>query len=387
MSGIGNIMGDKAWMALGLSVIHFLWQGTLVGLLAAGFLRGLRHRSAEARYLVVCAAMLLCLTAFLTTFMILMNSESSPRAVEEILPATNEVALREPILSNFDFIGFAASFWFIGCVWMMLRYAAHQLGAQRLRRREVSEATESWQHTFEILKDQLGIPRAVRLLQSGLAETAMVVGWLRPVVLVPVFAFTTLTEEQLRAVIAHELAHIRRRDHWVNLIQGVVEILLFFHPAIWWLSRRIRIEREYCCDDVSVQATGSPRNLAEGLTRLEASRIAVATAYLTANGGSLMNRISRIVRTNAPNKKPNKESMNKRIQKTAGIVGVAALLSVGVCVLNAQDRAKTEKSVTSISVEDYRRAEAEIRKAVEKGEVSREDAEMRLGEMRKHIAE
>lgn len=239
---------------------------------------------------------------------------------------------------------------------------------------------------FESLKSKLRVQQPVRLLRSGMAKTAMLVGCFRPVVLIPICAFTKLTPDQLRAVIAHELAHIRRLDPWVNLAQHVVEIVLFFHPAVWWISRQVRIEREYCCDDLSVRASESPRMLAEGLALLESLRIVPPAMALSANGGSLLGRISRILGDD-PNKKTEKgdDMMNKAI----AIIAAAMLLIGGFCMVQAQEHPDESRKVEvqAITVEEYMRAEREIRKLVEDGNVSAEDAGTRLGEMRRMIRE
>ena len=96
-----------------------------------------------------------------------------------------------------------------------------------------------------------------------MVEVPTVIGWLRPVVLMPASALSGMGPQQLEAILAHELAHIRRHDYLVNLLQTVVETLLFYHPAVWWLSGRIRVERENCCDDLAVSLCGDPYAYAE----------------------------------------------------------------------------------------------------------------------------
>src|SRR5205085_11492852 len=151
-----------------------------------------------------------------------------------------------------------------------------------------------WQETLARLARRLRVSRPVRLCASALVEVPTVVGWLRPVVLLPVCALTALSAPQLEALIAHELAHIRRHDYLCNLLQTIIETLLFYHPAVWWLSKRVRIEREHCCDDAAVAATGDVLVYARALTALEQLRRRPAPALvIAANGGSLMQRIQR----------------------------------------------------------------------------------------------
>ena len=118
------------------------------------------------------------------------------------------------------------------------------------------------------LAARLGIRRPVRLLESARVQVPVVIGALRPVLLLPASALTGLAPAQVEAVLAHELAHIRRHDYPVNLLQSAAETLLFYHPGVWWLSARIRAEREHCCDDIAVRVCGDAVGYAEALTSI-----------------------------------------------------------------------------------------------------------------------
>jgi hypothetical protein len=123
-----------------------------------------------------------------------------------------------------------------------------------------------------------------------------VIGWLRPVILAPVGVLIGLAPEQVEALLAHELAHVRRHDYLVNVLQGFAESLLFYHPAVWWISNQIRAEREHCCDDLAVAASGDVLVYARALAELESMRPAhFKAAALSANDGSLLRRIQRLV--------------------------------------------------------------------------------------------
>src|SRR5256885_1205164 len=129
----------------------------------------------------------------------------------------------------------------------------------------------------------------------AVARAPAVIGWLRPVILLPASALTGLTPLQLDALLAHELAHVRRYDYLVNLIQSVIETLLFYHPAVWWVSARVRDEREHCCDDLAVAVCGDAHFYASALLGMERLRVTIPTLALTAAGGSLMGRVRRLV--------------------------------------------------------------------------------------------
>jgi hypothetical protein len=135
----------------------------------------------------------------------------------------------------------------------------------------------------------------VRLLESTLVRAPTTIGWLRPVILLPASAFTGLTLQQLELILAHELAHIRRHDYLVNLFHVAAETLLFYHPAVWWVSRQARIEREHACDDLAVAVCGDPIAYARALTQMERLRKDAPLLAIAADGGKLSARIRRLV--------------------------------------------------------------------------------------------
>ncbi len=147
---------------------------------------------------------------------------------------------------------------------------------ERLLRKQYTEISDELLELAVSLQEKMGITRMVRYCKSIHVDAPTVAGWLRPVVLLPVTSLTGLNEEQIRAILAHELAHIKRYDAFVNLFQVAVETLLFYHPAVWWMGKRIREERENCCDDAAVAFCGSPLSYAQALARLAESRVGSA---------------------------------------------------------------------------------------------------------------
>jgi peptidoglycan-N-acetylglucosamine deacetylase len=196
-----------------------------------------------------------------------------------------------------------------------------------LKRRQTNPLAERWQARVAHLSRQLRLSRPVRLCESALVEVPTVVGWLRPVILVPASLLTGLPAQQVEALLAHELAHIRRQDYLVNLLQTMIETLLFYHPAVWWISGQVRQEREHCCDDLAVKACGDVLVYARALTELEQLRVRVSGQLaLAATGGSLLGRIRRLVET--PRRASHKSS--------TGLAGVMALVAVCAVVVGAQ---------------------------------------------------
>jgi uncharacterized protein involved in exopolysaccharide biosynthesis len=165
---------------------------------------------------------------------------------------------------------------------------------RHLKTSDTSPLDHEWQLRLRALSQRLNVHRPVALFKSALVEVPLVIGWLRPVILLPASALSGLTPDQLEAILAHELAHVRRCDYLVNAFQNVVETLMFYHPAVWWISSCIREEREQCCDDLVVSACGNRVTYARALLFLEEAR-GLPRLALAANGGSLIYRVRRLL--------------------------------------------------------------------------------------------
>jgi beta-lactamase regulating signal transducer with metallopeptidase domain len=186
--------------------------------------------------------------------------------------------------------------WFAGIGTCLTRLAVAWRFSRGLVRSGSEAVPAAVAQMFESIVKQLNIRKGTRLLMSVHIPMPAVIGWLRPAVLLPICAVTNLSEEQLRAVLAHELAHIRRHDFLINTLQRFVESILFYHPAVWWLSSRTRRERENCCDDLAIQTCGDVLAYAEALIALERSRPASEpTLALSVTGGPLTQRIRRLL--------------------------------------------------------------------------------------------
>ena len=288
-----DTMDRLAW-----TLAHFLWQGSLLALLAAGILRSLRRYSAEARYSVSVAALLFMLATPLATFFWdvpeITGSSSTRIAQMSETPVPSSLPLTPSEAPN-AWTGWVVAAWFTGVAACSIRLAAGWHVTRRLLQSSTAPASHYVAEIFEHMLGRLDLARPVRLLVSARIDSPVAVGWLRPAVLLPVKALTGLDESQLRAVLAHELAHIRRHDFAVNLLQRCVESLLFYHPAVWWLSARIRAEREHCCDDLAVHVCGDPLTYARALVELERSRGQASAFAMAATGGDLARRVRRIL--------------------------------------------------------------------------------------------
>ena len=305
--------------AIGWALLQFVWQGTLIALLTAALLAALRRSGPDVRYVVSTIALALMLTMPVVTVVQTLagtgpvgeqagESLSVPAAAidAEIAapvppsgapsPAEAMPALAGPVIWSVDeWLPMFVSVWLAGVVLLTLRLFSGWMWVQRMKSHGVRPAPEALQSAARRLMRRLHIGRAVRLLESTRVAVPTVIGWLKPVVLLPASAMAGLAPNQMEAILAHELAHIRRHDYIVNLFQTVVETLLFYHPAVWWLSRRIRAERENCCDDLAVSLCGDPVAYAAALAELEGLRSTTGDLVLAATGGSLLQRVRRLL--------------------------------------------------------------------------------------------
>lgn len=295
--------------ALGWSLVHFMWQGLLVGAAAAVALSLLREARPQARYAVSCAGLLLCLlvpAAGVWSSLGEGSSTAAPQATESrttgnmaVEPAPVPFGSWKASLQN----GLPAivAVWSIVAGMLALRMALGIRWVSRVARSSSAVADPAWQMRLDRLARAFGIRRAIALRVVTEFDSPVAAGVWRPMVMIPAALVTRMPVEMLEALLAHELSHIRRHDYLVNLIQSAVESLLFYHPVVWWLSRRIRIEREQIADALAAGVLGEPRRLAVALHGLaefqfDAAAISRASFAAHANGGNLMSRIQRLIR-------------------------------------------------------------------------------------------
>ncbi len=273
-----------AWVQhLGWTLIQFLWQGTLIAVLFATARGLLRDRmTAHARYLLACG-----------TLVVMVMAPGLTLAVHVSVPLRPAWPVPSPD-SWQSVLQWLVAAWLTGVVVCFARLVAGWRLTTRLRFTGVRPPHAEWPRRLQDLARRVGVSRPVRLLVSSLVDVPVVVGWWRPIILMPVGALTGLPPAHVEALLAHELAHIRRLDYLINVLQSVAEAALFYHPAIWWVSDQIRAERELCCDDLAVAASGDVLTYAHALAELESHRPAHKHA-LAATGGSLLDRIRRLL--------------------------------------------------------------------------------------------
>jgi beta-lactamase regulating signal transducer with metallopeptidase domain len=308
MTTVMNVVSPTVMQSLGWALLHFLWQGTALAAVCAAAMALCRR--ASTRYLLGVGALVLMLLAPLATFFFYSQQDftapeiarSSARhaltgPTAKSKTAERASAQRFPAPPSPDALPWLVGAWLLGVAFFSLRSLGGFLLLERERRRPSNRVSPLLLEICRGVQCRLGLGRAIAYCECKWLQAPAVIGWFRPVVFLPVTAITGLSEEQLEAVIAHELAHIQRLDPFVNLFQVSVETLLFYHPAIWWLNKKIRAEREHCCDDRAVTLCGNAVEYARALTLMEEWRSAPGLA-MAANRGPLTVRIVRVLGLN-----------------------------------------------------------------------------------------
>jgi beta-lactamase regulating signal transducer with metallopeptidase domain len=321
---------------LGWVVLHAAWQAAVVAGVLALFLRGDRA-SARVRYATAFGSLLFIAALPVVTAVLL--ATASVDASTARVPANRsgaDVPLGLLLLIGTAFAPatkWVSVAWLAGVVVLLVRWGGGWWLVARLTSCATRPARPAWVASLRSAAARLGVTSRVELLESTSVDTPTVIGHRRPVVLLPIPAFEALATAEAESVLAHELAHVRRGDFVANGAQTVVEILFFFHPAVRWLSRTVREERELCCDDVAVEAIGSRVVYARALARLEQVRSSFPAGRLAlgADGGTLLRRIRRLA---DDTDHQTRGSASSRLGVTLGVaVTLACLATVGSLVI------------------------------------------------------
>jgi bla regulator protein BlaR1 len=272
---------------LGLTLVHFLWQGLLLAALLHTVLP--LCRSAITRHNCALLTLVLMALAPVATFLSLHSANAGAMTLaHNVAPMTLFSAPNAA--SHMDWL---VLLWLGGVMALSIRAIGGWTLANALARQGTISPSPALLQRCHNLQHRLSVTAPVRFLLSYRITAPVVIGLVKPVILIPVSALMGLSPQQLDALILHELAHIRRRDTVINILLATVETILFYHPAVWWVSRQVRVERENCCDDHAVSACGDVGLYVEALTSLENQK-----AYglaLAANGGSLKSRVARLL--------------------------------------------------------------------------------------------
>ncbi len=340
--------------AFAWSLLDFFWQGAILALALGVALKISRNSSPRLRYAICCivlAGMVACPIFTCARFEV---SQPAIRGFGAVLSTGSAALLEVEFRQNQSHLASLVSrtdchiiaillLWFVGALFSCARVLASVVMAQRLKTRSLDPAPDAVQSVANRLAARLKLSVAPHLLSSNRVTAPVVVGWRKPTVLLPASSLGGLSLQQTETILAHELAHIQRGDYLVNLLQAAVEALLFYHPAIWWVSGQIRCEREYCCDDLALSMSGSALAYAKALTVLEERRSSAQIKFsLGMSGGDLSMRIKRLFEH---------KEIDPRTRRT-GIVlaslGALTIAALALLSISAADRisAQTAESVT-----------------------------------------
>src|SRR5690606_14843898 len=346
MNTLFSILAHPLAETIGWTLVHSLWQGLVVVLLAKFALHYIPANRPNARYADALSGLALIVAGGIVTASLLLPEQHDGSAVPSYFAFTAGAPTPEAPAPA-AFIQEAArliesgmplilTLWMAGVLLLSLRLALGWTYITRLRM-TASPVADAWRSLLEDLKKQLGLTAEITLAESNRLTTPAVIGIFKPVILVPVGMLTGLSQQQVEAVLLHELSHIRRHDFLINTLQSLVEILYFFNPFVWMLSSAARNEREYCCDDQVVDRY-HPRVYAEALAYLETVRVnkpALAVS-LTGETNNLLYRIQRFMEKSRRNN-PVPQWMAPVVLAVAGIISMS-WLTIG------SDPAKDEAS-------------------------------------------
>ncbi len=310
MKTLFDFISESVISALGWTLLHSVWQGFAFGLVAfAGFYL-LRQKTAALRYnfgIIVLAIQVVTSATTFTYYNSTFQSQKSYQSSSPFSPTLSSSINIQPI--NYELSAAAKTriwlnmhlqelvvCWFIGAALLMLRFMGGWFYTERLRSRATIVMDKQWRSRFGILTAKLNITKSIEFRETTKILTPMVIGALRPVVLIPVGLLSGFSVSQVEAILAHELAHIRRNDYLVNLLQSLTEVFFFFHPALWWISERVRIERENCCDDIAIKVSGDKLSLAHALVKVAEWQSAPTMAMAFASKKPLLlQRVRRVL--------------------------------------------------------------------------------------------
>jgi len=302
---------------IGAGLIHFVWQASVIAIVTGILMILFRNSSSQTRY-IICYLSLLsmiilpCTTVCfdvrgpINTFRIVQDEVLSPVQVKDITWGGKFIGTqyrRSEILAASKrnvfyyintYIPHFTLTWLIGVILLSMYHVFGFFRLQKSVRRTQQYIHPYWKTRIECLLARLGLKQKIQIYLLPSLEIPVVFGCLKPILLIPVSFFTGMDDKYIEAIILHELAHIQRYDYFLNMLQMIIEILGFFHPAVWWLSGRIRAERENCCDDIVVKTMGDKFIYVKSLVQLEELRYN-RSVMVAANGGNLHRRVARIL--------------------------------------------------------------------------------------------
>lgn len=309
---ISPLTGTEIVKAICWTLVHSLWQGLLLAIAGGLIVIITKKRHPSFRYNLLSTLFLLFVITSAYTFIVQLNHSHS-RYLSSPATSTLETFNQadaiysssfhypfKPLINSFTYYfdkhaPLIVIAWFIILSARLVKMFSGLTYINRIRSRQIHEPIYYWRNRLRELQLMLRISKPVQLIESNIIKVPMAVGWLKPVILVPAGLFIHLSEEQLEAILLHELAHIKRRDYLVNWLQSLAVTIFFFNPPVIWISSLIREERENCCDDIAIAITKSKSKFINALVSFGEYNIGAYAMPFSGKKNQLLNRVQRII--------------------------------------------------------------------------------------------
>lgn len=317
MNAIASFFPEEFVRSFAWTLFHSLWQGAVIALLVIGVIVFLRRHRPEIRYSLLCLLLALFPVMFTGTFIYFLRIEQQSEHQPEVTQTMTVTLLDDnsaiidaqfPGQDSDSWIAIPSRIidskadilvviWLTGFLFFLFRFTGSVWYTYRLKKTRLFSVGADWENTMNVLAGRVGLRKKIKLAESALAKVPLTLGYLRPVILLPLGTLSGVPPIQIEAILLHELAHIHRRDYLINIMQSVVEILFFYHPASWWLSGLIREEREHICDDMVVRINKDHINYIKALTTMEELNVKspVLAHAVTGSRKKLLSRVKRLI--------------------------------------------------------------------------------------------
>ncbi|MEP6673826.1 MAG: M56 family metallopeptidase [Ferruginibacter sp.] len=390
---LNNIFAAPVISALCRTLVHSIWVGFLLAMITGIIMLSTKKSNAAFRYNLLTAAFISFIVSMLIIFIVQITTAVTAVDTTALSPSLSQTTTATAPL-HFYFIPDKSSvtstintflnhysnaivlIWFLIIVFRSIGFIGGIRKIQQLKNTQLSSAGEDWNKKLFELSQRLGIQRSIQFFQSGLARIPMVAGHFKPIILFPIGLLASLPPDEIEAILIHELAHIKRKDFLMNMLQHFAEILFFFNPAVLWTSALIKVERENCCDDIAVANTGNKRNYINALVAFQEYHLGskqYAPAFANTKS-HLLQRVKRMLYNNT-------SSLNK-LEKTSLAVCMVLVAVMTVFFSNAgiitkketalhgsvNTSTETENTVSTETEQKEKTAALKIRQAQQKAD-------------------
>ncbi len=391
-----NFISEDLIYALGWTVMHSIWQGFLIAIIMAFAFQVLRKKSAKVRYEIATISLFMVLVSAVSTFIWYFGSAgeiieqqmtlSGQTVVGEQLSDTTILqSFRESCIAYFNnHLPMIVLIWMVGAGFFILRLFGGLIYIQRLKHQKITLLSPYWQSKVQSIAAKIPNKKVVQIFESASVKVPMVIGHLKPYILLPIGAINQLDEKEVEAIIAHELGHVFRNDFLLNIVLSFIEVFFYYHPAVWWISGNIRLERENCCDDIAIKICGDSLIYAKALVRLQEINTYAPTFAMPFSGqkNQLLNRIKRIL-----NQPQSRSNIVERMAATCFLLLAIVFMSVSPNRMDAEveEPMLIVEGVENLSSNDFVELEAVVQDTVpdekrvlrgEKLEITRKDGEI-----------